>query len=180
MIAAAALPFDDDRLPWLEPYRELPQGTADRAYPAMVILAAAAICAACYFGLSNRQDSFSAATVTAPVTAVPAVALRLSAVGPIDVPAEANGAPVSPSPGGSGQAIQIGAFQTTSTANRAFARLVARHPVLASRSRIIVPITTRPSGRTLYALRVGTASRQQSGAICRTLRARGDQCLVIG
>ena len=88
--------------------------------------------------------------------------------------------PKMPSPGPPGRVIQLGAFSTPARANYAYSARVARYPLLGQMPRVVVPIITKPDGRVLYALRLGTTSRQQSKIVCRNLRASGDHCLVIG
>jgi hypothetical protein len=85
-----------------------------------------------------------------------------------------------PSPGPAGQVLQLGAFTTAARANTAYSQRVARYPTLARMPRVVVPVITKPDGRVLYVLRLGTTSRQQSKTVCRNLRASGDHCLVIG
>ena len=88
--------------------------------------------------------------------------------------------PKMPSPGPAGQVIQLGAFRTPAGASNAYATRTARYPLLARMPRVIVPVVTKPDGRILYVLRLGTTSRQQSRTVCRNLRRSGDHCLVIG
>ena len=88
--------------------------------------------------------------------------------------------PKMPSPGPAGQVIQLGAFSTATRASNAYSTRIARYPLLARMPRVIVPVVTKPDGRVLYVLRLGTTSRQQSKTVCRNLRASGDHCLVIG
>lgn len=88
--------------------------------------------------------------------------------------------PKMPSPGPAGQVIQLGAFSTPARANAAYGMRVARYPVLARMPRVVVPVITKPDGRRLYVLRLGTTSRQESRTVCRNLRRSGDHCLVIG
>lgn len=88
--------------------------------------------------------------------------------------------PKMPSPGPAGQVIQLGAFSTPTRASNAYQARVARYPLLGRMPRVIVPVATRPTGRVLYVLRLGTTSRQQSKTVCRNLRRSGDHCLVIG
>ena len=88
--------------------------------------------------------------------------------------------PKMPSPGPAGQVIQLGAFTTPTRANSAYYARVARYKSLGRMPRVIVPVVTKPSGRVLYVLRLGTSSRQQSHTVCRNLRRSGDHCLVIG
>ena len=85
-----------------------------------------------------------------------------------------------PSPGPAGQVIQLGAFRTPTGASNAYASRIARYPTLARMPRVIVPVVTKPDGRVLYVLRLGTTSRQESRTVCRNLRRSGDHCLVIG
>src|SRR5438876_290480 len=100
-------PADEDRLPWLEPYRETKLAAKPRPWPKM------------------------------------------------------------PSPGPAGQVIQLGAFTTAARANYAYSSRAARYPVLARMPKVVVPVITKPDGRILYVLRLGTGSRQQSKMICR-------------
>jgi hypothetical protein len=88
--------------------------------------------------------------------------------------------PKMPSPGPPGRVIQLGAFSTPVRAHSAYSARIARYPTLATMPRVVVPVVTKPDGRVLYVLRLGTASRQQSKTVCRNLRASGDHCLVIG
>lgn len=88
--------------------------------------------------------------------------------------------PKMPSPGPAGQVIQLGAFTTAARANNAWSMRVARYPVLGRMPKVVVPVITKPDGRILYVLRLGTGSRQQSKMVCRNLQRSGDHCLVIG
>ena len=88
--------------------------------------------------------------------------------------------PKMPSPAPAGQVIQLGAFTTPARANNAYYQRIARYKMLASMPKVVVPVVTKPDGRILYVLRLGTTSRQQSKSICRNLKASGDHCLVIG
>jgi hypothetical protein len=85
-----------------------------------------------------------------------------------------------PSPGPAGQVIQLGAFTTPARASNAYQQRVARYPALGRMPRVVVPVITKPGGRILYVLRLGTTSRQQSKTVCRNLQRSGDHCLVIG
>lgn len=88
--------------------------------------------------------------------------------------------PKMPSPGPAGQVIQLGAFKSPARAHAAYRTRLARYPLLSRMPHVVVPVATKPRGRILYVLRLGTTSRQQSGIVCRNLRASGDHCLVIG
>ena len=88
--------------------------------------------------------------------------------------------PKMPSPGPAGQVIQLGAFSTPARANAAYYQRIARYKSLAGMPKVVVPVVTKPDGRVLYVLRLGTTSRQHSKTVCRNLRVSGDHCLVIG
>ncbi|MEO5578318.1 MAG: hypothetical protein ABIR25_04615, partial [Sphingomicrobium sp.] len=94
-------------------------------------------------------------------------------------PTAARAWPKMPSPGPAGQVIQLGAFKNPARAIAAYRLRLARYPMLGSMPRVVVPVVTKPRGKILYVLRLGTTSRQQSGIVCRNLRASGDHCLVI-
>lgn len=95
-------------------------------------------------------------------------------------PAPAPVWPKMPSPGPAGQVIQLGAFTTPSRASNAYYARIHRYKALIGMPKVIVPVITKPDGRVLYVLRLGTTSRQQSNTVCRNLRRSGDHCLVIG
>jgi hypothetical protein len=89
--------------------------------------------------------------------------------------------PRLPSPGPPGQVIQLGAFSHPDRAYSAYRARLARYPALRSMPRVIVPIAPESAdGRMLYVLRLGTLSRNQSKSLCRSLKRRGDHCIVIG
>ena len=89
--------------------------------------------------------------------------------------------PRLPSPGPPGQVIQLGAFSHPDRAYSAYRARLARYPALRSMPRVIVPIApSSADGRMLYVLRLGTRSRNQSKSLCRSLKRRGDHCIVIG
>lgn len=89
--------------------------------------------------------------------------------------------PRLPSPGPPGQVIQLGAFSHPDRAYNAYRARLARYPALRAMPRVIVPIAPDSAdGRMLYVLRLGTRSRNQSKSLCRSLKRRGDHCIVIG
>lgn len=104
---------------------------------------------------------------------------RMPATRP-EAPANVRPWPKMPSPGPAGQVIQLGAFSTPARAYAAYRTRLARYPMLGSMPRVVVPVVTKPRGRVLYVLRLGTTSRQQSSIVCRNLRTSGDHCIVIG
>ncbi len=242
----ASRPADEDRLPWLEPYRETMahQRRAARsshgrlvAYAGALILLITAAGAGYWVGQRGEAPSDPRLSETialpaprpAPVESAQAppppepVAVEAEPVKPVaskpttvkkrkarrparkkirnagverasldsvratqERQAAAPPKPVSrswprmPSPGPAGQVIQLGAFSTPTRASKAYQTRIARYPLLARMPRVIVPVATKPSGRVLYVLRLGTTSRQQSKTVCRNLRRSGDHCLVIG
>ena len=239
----AARPGNDDRLPWLEPYRDTmaqKRRAARRSHGGLVALAGALIllvvAAGAGYWLGQRSDDapprqpsatvalpppkpapIEVATVTAPAApeaAEPAPVEPAAAEPPKPVKKAAKRKPAPrkkkirsagiqktrldavrtaqerqarsrywpkmPSPGPAGQVIQLGAFSTPVRAHSAYSTRIARYPGLAAMPKVVVPVVTKPDGRILYVLRLGTTSRQQSKTVCRNLRASGDHCLVIG
>jgi hypothetical protein len=74
-----------------------------------------------------------------------------------------------------GGTIQLGAFSSQASANRAWTALSGRFRYLAPLSHSVVPV--RSGGRTLYRLR---ASGADSASICRRLQVAGEDCSVVG
>ncbi|MCL6683336.1 hypothetical protein [Sphingomonas alba] len=235
-------PVDEDRLPWLEPYRETkatappqPRSRSGRPLLAIIglILLAAVGGGGYWLGQQKEapQPQPSQTVAIAParpvaqvveVAQAPVAAPAVEAPGPATVPvakakaprkavhhraaparrkirtagverahidavraeqerlAKSRPWPKMPSPGPAGQVIQLGAFTTAARANNAYSSRVARYPVLGRMPKVVVPVITKPDGRILYVLRLGTSSRQQSKTVCRNLQRSGDHCLVIG
>ena len=71
--------------------------------------------------------------------------------------------------------IQLGAFSSQTSANRAWSALSGRFRYLAPLSHNVVPVQT--GGRTLYRLR---ASGPDAAGICRRLRVAGEDCTTVG
>lgn len=232
-------PADQDRLPWLEPYREankpgrpMPRRGYRRPVALGAVLGLLLAVGAGGYWLGQRGDAPAepqpSATVTLPEpkpTPVqiaeappPAAEPAPSAPAAAERPSPAKKAakrrspprkkkirsagveraridsvrasqerqalsrpwPKMPSPGPAGQVIQLGAFSTAARANAAYYQRISRYKSLARMPRVVVPVVTKPEGRILYVLRLGTTSRQQSKTVCRNLRVSGDHCLVIG
>ncbi len=201
-MVAAAPAFDDDRLPWLEPYHD-PAPLRARRVRAMkwiggVALLVAALAAAYRYSPGEAApEAPSVVTVIAPVDAspdaqpvpadrslevatAPTAKSSTNSASPDPIVAEEPAVARRRSTGPPGQVVQLGAFRKASTADRAYRAYVARYPLLRKMPRAVIPVTNDARTRTLYVLRLGTASRQQSGIVCRNLRASGDQCLVVG
>jgi hypothetical protein len=232
-------PADQDRLPWLEPYREAkkpgrPESRRNYRQPIALggVLGLILAVGAGGYWLGQRgeapTEAQSAATVALPAPK-PAPVQVAEAPPPVAEPTPAEPAtaerpapakkaakrrspprkkkvrsagversrinairtaqerqalsrpwPKMPSPGPAGQVIQLGAFSTPARANAAYYQRIARYKSLAAMPRVVVPVVTKPGGRILYVLRLGTTSRQQSKTVCRNLQVSGDHCLVIG
>lgn len=249
-------PADEDRLPWLEPYREqmaLKRRVARRSHGGLVavatvlILLPAALGAGFWLGQRSEAPVAPRPQPSATIELPPAKPVQVAEAAPNDIaapreaasgeipaaaaaetpaqaapasteaarpakktarkrtpprrkvrsadagtpslnavraaqeqPAPAQSWPKMPSPGPPGQVIQLGAFSTPERASNAYGARIARYPLLGQMPKVIVPVVTKPDGRVLYVLRLGTSSRQQSKTVCRNLRASGDHCLVIG
>jgi hypothetical protein len=234
----AVRPADEDRLPWLEPYRETmvqKRRVARRSHGGLVAYAGALILLFLAAGAGYWYGQFSksptapsqATTIALPaprpepvqmteapqiseLVAEPATPVaetprpakkearhhapprrKIHSAGVQHAKLDAVRAaqerealsrpwPKMPSPGPAGQVIQLGAFTTAARANNAYVQRVARYKSLAGMPKVVVPVVTKPDGRILYVLRLGTTSRQQSKDVCRNLKASGDHCLVIG
>ncbi len=239
----AVRPGDEDRLPWLEPYRETmarKRRAARRSHGGLVAMTGALVlligAAGAGYWLGQRSDETPSPQPSATVVLPPTKPAQVDVATPTPpvVPEAAQPAPVEPaaaepakpvkkaakrkspprkkkirsagveksrldavraaqerqarsrywpkmpSPGPAGQVIQLGAFSTPVRANSAYSARIARYPGLAAMPKVVVPVVTKPDGRILYVLRLGTTSRQQSKTVCRNLRASGDHCLVIG
>lgn len=75
----------------------------------------------------------------------------------------------------SGATIQLGAFSSQASANRAWTALSGRFRYLAPLSHNVVPVQS--GGRTLYRLR---ASGSDASGICRRLQVAGEDCSIVG
>ena len=107
----------------------------------------------------------------APVTRTPAAppqAARPQPSAPAPAPAPA------PAASAAGPTIQLGAFSSQATANRAWAALSARFRYLAPLTHSVVPV--QRGGRTLYRLRAGGPD---SAGICSRLKIAGEDCAVV-
>ena len=78
----------------------------------------------------------------------------------------------TPAPVKTGSVIQLGAFQNSAQAERAWSALSARFPSIAAMTKLVVPF----SGGTR--LRAAAASPAEARAACQALRAAGENCFV--
>jgi hypothetical protein len=83
-------------------------------------------------------------------------------------------APARPAPA-AGPTVQLGAFSSEASANRAWTALSGRFRYLAPLSHGVVPV--QANGRTLYRLR---ASGPGATDVCRRLQAAGETCSPVG
>ena len=84
-------------------------------------------------------------------------------------------APPAPAPkpaGPAGSVIQLGAFQNTAQAERAWAALSARFPTVAAMNKLIIPF---PGG---IRLRAAAGSPAEAKQACQALKAAGENCFV--
>ena len=68
--------------------------------------------------------------------------------------------------------IQLGAFQNTAQAERAWAALSARFPTVAAMNKLIIPF---PGG---IRLRAAAGSPAEAKQACQALKAAGENCFV--
>jgi cell division septation protein DedD len=110
----------------------------------------------------------SAASAAPPQHPTPAPA-------PTPTPAAAAPAPAQAQAAAGGGSIQLGAFSSQASANRAWTGLSGRFRYLAPLSHSVIPVQS--GGRTLYRLR---ASGPGAADVCRRLQIAGEACSVVG
>ena len=116
-------------------------------------------------------------TSAAPETPVQSPARPSPQAPSVNAPAPTAPAPPASrpaSPQAAGATIQLGAFSSQASANRAWTALSARFRYLSPLSHNVVPVQT--GGRTLYRLR---ASGPDAAAICRRLEIAGEACSIV-
>lgn len=106
----------------------------------------------------------------APPRAAPAPAPQQPAPRAAPRPA----APPTAAPATGGATIQLGAFSSQASANRAWTALSRRFTYLAPLSHSIMPVQS--GGRTLYRLRANGA---EAADVCRRLKVAGEDCAVV-
>ena len=113
------------------------------------------------------------ATVTPPVTR-PATAPAPTRPAPATTttpPAAANGA-------GGSAAVQIGAFSSTTIADREYAAMAARFPQFARNATKRVQEVTASNGSTVYRTTFTGRSAEDARSFCTAIKAGGGDCLV--
>lgn len=105
------------------------------------------------------------------VTTVPESGGRLAPRAPAAQP----GAPARAAAGGA--LIQLGAFSSEASANKAWERLSKRFAFLAPLGKSVA--STEVSGATLYRLRANAGSSDQARDFCGRLKVGGENCIVV-
>ena len=88
------------------------------------------------------------------------------------LPPEPAPAPAPKPAGPAGSTIQLGAFQNTAQAERAWAALSARFPTVRAMSKLVIPF---PGG---IRLRASAGSPAEAKQACQALKAAGENCFV--
>lgn len=76
-----------------------------------------------------------------------------------------------------GRSIELGAFSTRASADRAWTAISGRYTYLAALGHSVSPLES--GERTLFRLRVDTGSAEQARAICGRLRVAQEACGVV-
>ncbi len=114
----------------------------------------------------------SAAKGPAPAAKAPIVVSKAPPPQPAVVASKPDAAAPAP-----GTAIQLGAFSSEGSANRAWASLTKRFTYLEGLGSSVVPATV--GGKTVYRLRAGAGSAAAASEICGKLRVAGESCAVV-
>jgi len=130
-----------------------------------------------YAASAGQQPEAQLNAGAVPEAPVNRAAPDAAAPGPAQRPAAPAPAPAAPPPAAAagGGTIQLGAFSSQASANRAWSALSGRFSYLAPLSHSVVPVES--NGRTLYRLR---ASGPGAVDVCRRLRIAGEDCTPVG
>lgn len=109
------------------------------------------------------------ATATAPATAAKPVVTAT-------VPAAPAGKITPPPSAVGGTPIQLGAFGSQASADQAWAKLAARHKVLAGMAKTVE--AGQSGGKTVYRLRASASSPAAAASACSAIKAAGGSCLL--
>ncbi|HEX5181676.1 MAG TPA: SPOR domain-containing protein [Allosphingosinicella sp.] len=127
-----------------------------------------------------RAQARTAPPAPAARPAAPAPARVAQAAKPQPAPRPAPARPTpkpAPAPAASGQgggSIQLGAFSSQASAERAWKAMSGRFSYLAPLSHNVIPVSS--GGRTLYRLRAGGAGASD---VCRRLKVAGETCVTL-
>ena len=115
-----------------------------------------------------------AKTQTAKVEAAPAAKPVAAKPAPVKVAADPKPAQTFSLPAG-GNGIQLGAFSSEASANKAWKQLAGRFSFLGALEHGVVP--TSAGGKTLYRLRASTTGN--ASTVCAKLKVAGEACSVV-
>lgn len=74
--------------------------------------------------------------------------------------------------------VQLGAFNSTASADQVWSKLSGRVGALGGLRKSVQPVES--GGKTLYRLRAGgIASEAQAGSVCAAVQAAGEQCVIV-
>ncbi len=74
--------------------------------------------------------------------------------------------------------VQLGAFNSTASADQVWSKLSGRVGALSSLRKSVQPVES--GGKTLYRLRAGgIASEAQATSVCSAVQAAGEQCVIV-
>lgn len=83
-----------------------------------------------------------------------------------------------PAKGAGSVTVQLGAFNSTASADQVWSKLSGRVGALGSLRKSVQPVES--GGKTLYRLRAGgIASEAQAGSVCAAVQAAGEQCVIV-
>ena len=109
--------------------------------------------------------------------ATPARPATANSARPAAAAATAAAAPAAASAASGGSAIQLGAFASQATANRAFDSLKGRFSWLSNATPTVT--AAEVGGRTVYRLRTNAGSAATARDWCGRLRVAGENCIVL-
>ena len=115
-----------------------------------------------------------ARTQTAKIETGPPSKAPAAPQAPKPQPVKVASAPVLTADKG-GPGIQLGAFSSPASANKAWGQLSQRFAYLSGYEHAVAPVSV--GGRTLYRLRVKAGG--ESGAVCGKLKVAGESCVVV-
>lgn len=129
---------------------------------------------------AEPKASTETASETPPATEIPATEVKEAVVTPPQTPAAAEAKTATQPDAAADQFyVQLGALGERSGAAEAWAKMQAKHAVLAKLNAVIMPLTTN-TGQTLYRLRAGPLETRAAAAkVCETLQAQGQGCFVV-
>ena len=120
----------------------------------------------------DKDAQLAPGTQPAPVPAPPKEKPKTLPPNETKEPLPAEPAPAPRPAGPAGSVIQLGAFQNTAQAERAWKALSVRFPTVAAMNKLIIPF---PGG---IRLRAAAGSPAEAKQACQALKAAGENCFV--